>query len=176
MPKKIIYLTLILILCSCNGTNEVEEICLSPHSYSTDYLHDTKYIVTTGDTDFYQSFYDRYSDDCALDEMLPYALIMANKYNYAPAYSHVFEIFTHLGGCEMGLEVLDSATRELAISYFKEAVYAEYFYASEKLLEDFCDTCPYPIKELYTDSALIAKAIENISRAKNETEEEGFLE
>ena len=165
MTKKLIYLTLILILCSCNGTNEDEEVCMSPYSYSTDYLYDTEYILTTGDTDFYQAFYDRYSDDCALDEMLPYALIMANKYNYVSAYYHVFTILTHLG-CYMGIEVLDPTTRELAVSYFKKAVYAEDFYASEDLLEDFCDTCLQPIKEFYTDTALTAKAIENLKRAE----------
>lgn len=55
-------------------------------------------ILYEGDTAAYNTFYDKYAGDGAADLCLAYALVMANKYHYAPACYHVYEILTGLYG------------------------------------------------------------------------------
>ncbi|MBO7226031.1 MAG: hypothetical protein J6V33_00425 [Bacteroidales bacterium] len=163
MVKRIMYLMVFFILYSCSGSvmKETEIVCMSENSYSSDYMQKTKNILEYGDTNSYWAIHTIHSDDCANDKLLPYALVMANKFNFTPAYYHVFEILVQLN-CERTIDVLDSVTRYLAVSYFRKAIESGDKYASDCLLQEYCDTCTTPIKELYTDTVLMSKAFNNI--------------
>ena len=83
----------VLALGSCD-----EPICLLPKSYNTAEEELKAKILYEGDTIAYNTFYDMYAADGATDLCLAYALVMANKYHYAPACYHVYEILTGLYG------------------------------------------------------------------------------
>ena len=55
-------------------------------------------ILYEGDTVAYNTFYNKYAGEGSADICLAYALVMANKYHYAPACYHVYEILTGLYG------------------------------------------------------------------------------
>lgn len=154
---------LLFILSSCvDAVNQKDRIVTpSENYYTSEYLEISKKIISEGDTNLYQSFFDTYDDDLANDRLLPYSLIMANKFHYIPAFYHVFEILASVN-YETDISMLDHDTKEFAISYFKKAVFYEYKYASKKLIYEFCDSCYTPIKELYMDTLLVKKAVSNL--------------
>ena len=53
-------------------------------------------ILYDGDTAAYNQFYDHWIEVGMPDRCLAYSIVMANKYHYAPAAYHVYEIFTSL--------------------------------------------------------------------------------
>ena len=71
-------------------------VSFSPNSQSTADSDLIVKILYDGDTAAYNALYDKYADDGAADRCLAYAIVMANKYNYAPASYHVYEILTGL--------------------------------------------------------------------------------
>ncbi len=156
-------LILLFTLSSCIDNVNKKDITITPseNCYTSEYLEISKKIISEGDTNLYQSFFDNYDDDLANDRLLPYSLIMANKFHYIPAFYHVFEILVSVN-YETDISMLDPETKEFAISYFKKAVFYEYKYASKKLIYEFCDSCYMPIKELYMDTLLVKKAISNL--------------
>ncbi len=63
------------------------------------------------------------------DDLLPYALIMANKYNYTQAYFDVFDCLTAKYSSDIGQ--IDSLTAQLAIKYLLIASEKRHWQASE---------------------------------------------
>lgn len=125
MKKKflpcIIFLSIILISCSCK--NNEEEVYISYYSHPDRYIKDAEYILTRGDTAFYDSFFDSYADYDALDMMLPFAMIMANKFDYNKAYYDVYYILTNLYfNFELYNFDIDSTTQAMAKEYYTKAI------------------------------------------------------
>ena len=134
MKKKflpcIIFLSIILISCSCK--NNEEEVYISYYSHPDSisyychpdrYIKDAEYILTKGDTAFYDSFFDSYADYDALDMMLPFAMIMANKFDYNKAYYDVYYILTNLYfNFELYNFDIDSTTQAMAKEYYTKAI------------------------------------------------------
>ena len=81
----------VLLLGACDG-----HVGLSPKSHGATDEELIAKILYEGDTVAYNTFYDRYANDGATDLCLAYALVMANKFHYAPACYHVYEILTGL--------------------------------------------------------------------------------
>ena len=125
MKKKflscIIFLSIILISCSCK--NNEEEVYISYHSHPDSYIKDAKYILTSGDTAFYDSFFCTYADDGAIDMMLPFAMIMANKFDYNKAYYDVYYILTNMYCFFYIYDYdIDSTTQAMAKEYYTKAI------------------------------------------------------
>lgn len=121
--KKKSYLTLfsffLFVACS---TNSINEICLSENSYSSTHLAQISHILSTGDVIMYDSIYDRFADDGAMDALLSISIIMANKYEYAKAYYDIYEILTSLYQVYgLNADYLDSTTLQLACYYLERS-------------------------------------------------------
>jgi len=93
----------ILILITCSGlvifcTLQHFQICeLKKNNASLKtFLHTVPFdslkrqIVNHGDSQCYESLKVEYMDIDAIENLLPWSLIMANKYNYRPAYFDVY--------------------------------------------------------------------------------------
>ncbi|NLK56548.1 MAG: hypothetical protein GX292_03235 [Bacteroidales bacterium] len=132
----IIFLLSSLFIISCNNSKEkeknknekIKEEVFTFNRQNRSDLDLEHSIINKGDTLAYGALYIRYS--CykySCKDFLPYALIMANKYNYPPAYFHVFICLWQLysGWDEEGnisLDKLDKTTRNMAIEYLKKGV------------------------------------------------------
>ena len=154
---------------SCNKNKKMidTEICMSPNSHSTQEEEWIRKILCYGDTITYQTMLDSYSDNSRIDEFLGYSIIMANKYDYPQAYYDVFDILTifiNFEECEYDFEFycLDNKTQQMALTFFREAIYKGNIYASERLLNEFDKGKIYAIEDLYLDKNLINKAKQNM--------------
>ena len=168
----LIIIIVIFGLFSCNNSKHEEWVCISGPHYG--YQLDLKEkIICEGDTSAYISLITIYADDDNLEDALSYSLIMANKYDYSEAYYDVFDILTSIpqvnanicaeGNCiYFGFDCLDGQTKEIALYYFKQAIYKGSNYASKDLLELYDRNKEFPIKELYSDENLIYVAKKNI--------------
>jgi len=80
--------------------------------------------VLNGYTDAYDELYTAYMD-IDMPSFLPYALLMANKYDYTMAYYDVYSCLTSLywNGLDssISLDSLDNQTRMMALEYLKKA-------------------------------------------------------
>ena len=76
-------------------------------------------IVKTGDTVSYEELSTAYMD-YSIGEFLPYALLMANKYNYPQAYFDVYEslVLMQSSGLDT-IESLDPQSLKMALDYLK---------------------------------------------------------
>jgi len=173
--KILILVCLFFIVLSCSNNKNKKMIdtenviCMSPNSHSMQEEEWIKKIVYYGDTLAYQTMFDYYYDDFRMDILLGYSIIMANKYDYPQAYYDVFDILTlipqiNFEECphDFGFYCLDNKTQKLALTFFKEAVYKENIYASDRLLNEFDKGKPFAIENLYLDKDLIDKAKQNI--------------
>jgi len=170
--KILILIGFLLIVLSCNRNTKMieteEPLCLSPNSHFTQEVNWIKKIVYYGDTLAYQTMFSYYYDDFRVDVLLGYSIIMANKYDYPQAYYDVFDILTllpHINSeeCKHNFEFycLDNKTQQMALTFFREAIYKGNIYASERLLNEFDKGKPFAIKELYSDKKLMDKAKQN---------------
>ena len=76
-------------------------------------------IVHTGDIKSYEELSTVYMD-YRVGEFLPYALIMANKYDYPQAYYDVYESLTLMQSVgKENLNSVDSVTLQIALKYLK---------------------------------------------------------
>lgn len=91
MRKVLPWLLGVLLLGACDGP-----VSLMPKSHNTADEELKAQILYEGDTVAYNTFYDKYASEGSADLCLAYALVMANKYHYAPACYHVYEILTGL--------------------------------------------------------------------------------
>lgn len=89
----------------------------------------TDKVLLHGDTLAYYQLMISYLDDNDF-ELLPYSLIMSNKYNYEKAYVDVFECFLSIEQLiskkqfedAIYLSSLDEKNRNFAYSYLKKAI------------------------------------------------------
>ncbi len=126
--KKIFILMIGIHLCcvSCHK-NSSNEVCLSENSYSTMHMNQFGHIISTGDVEMYDSIFDKYTDDGAMDAMLSVSIIMANKYNYAKAYLDVYDILTSIYQIYgYNNDSIDSATLRLANYFLEQSKRTEY--------------------------------------------------
>jgi hypothetical protein len=183
--KMLLLVSLFFILLSCNRNKETvkesEELCMTIHPRSASVEKMISQIVYYGDTNAYLSLFFYYEDEYHVDECLFCSLIMANKYDYTPAYYDIFCILTMPPGkyiyfrefipkgfsSKYCFDSLDDRTKQMALSYFREAVYKGYYYASEELLNKYDKGKYLPIEELYSDKKLMDKARQNCDAAKN---------
>lgn len=87
-------------------------------------------IIETGDTSAYYDLKIQLMEyKSGDDDLLPYALIMANKYNYTQAYFDVFDCLTAKYSSDIGQ--IDSLTAQLAIKYLLIASEKRHWQASE---------------------------------------------
>ena len=87
-------------------------------------------IIETGDTSAYYDLIIQLMEyKSGDDDLLPYALIMANKYNYTQAYFDVFDCLTAKYSSDIGQ--IDSLTAQLAIKYLLIASEKRHWQASE---------------------------------------------
>ena len=80
-----------LLLMSCDNL-----VNYSPNNHDGQDEELISKILYEGDTTAYQQLYDYWEDNGAAEHCLAYALVMANKFHYAPAAYHVYEILTGL--------------------------------------------------------------------------------
>ncbi|MDR1876888.1 MAG: hypothetical protein LBQ84_04620 [Flavobacteriaceae bacterium] len=120
--------------------------------------------VLKGDTEAYESLSSHYFK-YSLDSLLPYSLMMSDKFDYPRAYYDVFELIyiTGEGDCvDYNLICLNKEKRRLALEYLSKAIEKGDKTASRVLLDYYDKDSYYPIKELYENEELINKARENI--------------
>lgn len=162
---------IITFLCSCNN-QEKNERSISSRAHSSVDEKLIEEIICQGHTESYHILLDDYNDNSRYEEILAYALIMANKYDYPQAYFDVFDILTSIPNrnalicaskecLEEGFYCLDDKTKQMAIDYFKQAVYKGNPTASERLLNSYDKGKEFPIKEFYSDENLMRIASEN---------------
>jgi len=82
---------------------------------------ETRDLVLSGDG----PSYDKMVDECWLDaekpgDLLYYSLLMANHYDYAPAYYQIFELLLYNFNWDEPCE-FDSLTAEIAVRYLLKA-------------------------------------------------------
>lgn len=137
---KLFIISILLVLVSCNKSKTETEDHLSTDKVTINnpYLRDstsmisihsslTREIITQGSTEAYDNLYNLYMDNSQDAEMLPYALIMANKYNYPFAYYDVFELILIASKMYQNqddlynLTTLDPQSRQIALSYLMKA-------------------------------------------------------
>ena len=165
-----------MLLFSCKKNNEIAVSRSGSH-----YLYEISLkekVICSGDTSSYLELSTIYSDDANEGDMLAYSLIMANKYNYPDAYYDVFDILNSIpkingNTClkkkyfDNEFNSLDKETRNMAIKYFKLAIYKGSITASEKLLNYFNIGKEHPVKEFYLDKNLVVKAKFNLIEKNN---------
>ena len=125
-----IFLLILLLGCTNKTTPEKEKknidsevwVCGNQTSRPVEEL---ERLVLEGNTDAYDELYIAYMDIGEV-RLLPYALLMANKYDYTNAYYDVYccLAFLYWDNCvetECFLDSLDIQTRTMALEYLKKA-------------------------------------------------------
>ena len=125
------YANLIFILIIMGCTNTTPDYQEKKKSDTVDYIYVNSTrpvkelipLVLNGDTDAYYELYIAYYELNPSD-FLPYALLMANKYDYDKAYYDVFDRLTLLYwksyNKSISLDSLDNQTRKMALDYLKK--------------------------------------------------------
>lgn len=168
MEKILIYLSLIILVsCSKNALSQENHITTK----SKEIL--IKEILENGDLKSYELLSLIYLEESREIEMLPYAMILAHKYDSSRAYFDVYQILYSSGyyvkpnfnECyDNNLSCLDNKTRNLALKYFREAIMKGDKNASEILFTYYDKESYFPVEELYKDEKLKKKAKENLTQ------------
>ena len=116
--KRYLYFFLITLGTIC-CSNPINDKSISINTATRPYDDLQKLIVFNGDTNAYEELSIQYFDHDHQDEFLIYALVMANKYDYAQAYFDVFYCLT-LPFYGTGAQI-DEKTAHIAIVYLIEA-------------------------------------------------------
>ena len=117
----------LIILCLCVS-------CTTPRAGTEEWIHgnatsrpvhELESSVLKGNTYAYDELCIAYLD-IGTERLLPYAILMANKYDYTMAYYHVYDCLTLLywDDCDDDscfLDSLDMQTRTMALEYLKKA-------------------------------------------------------
>jgi len=156
--KMMVVLFFVLCSFSCNEKERNKS-----QSINGKKIEELKSLVLKGKTKEYEILISDYELN-SYTEFLPYAILMANKYDYPKAHYDVFEILISIEHCviDYNLDCLDEETRILALHYFKEAINLGNRTASQILLDFYDKGKDYPIEELYKDVNLNEKAKSNI--------------
>lgn len=119
---KPIYILSLIAICffSCKQKTEKPiEVITMNHTRSIDTLKEL--VLSKGDTIAYNELHTAFMNEKYLEEYLLYSIIMANKYNYPPAYYQVYDCLTSI--YEHHSIEIDEKTKALAITYLKRGVY-----------------------------------------------------
>lgn len=133
--RRYLYLLLITILIfGCK--HKPKEKILSMNESARPESELIKLIINKGDTLAYDELRISYLDYRPQD-FLPYALIMANKYNHPQAcfdvYMCLWEIYGQTDYSLTLLDDLDSITQKMAIDYLKKGVKYGHFQSMQTL-------------------------------------------
>lgn len=108
------FILIVLIISSCNQQH------VTPMNQPLRPLKEVKdKVIKMGDIQSYEELSTAYMD-YEIGEFLPYALLMANKYNYPQAYYDVYECLVLMQSIGKGtIESVDPKTKSLALEYLK---------------------------------------------------------
>ena len=113
----IVLVSLIVIFSSCQKKHM--GVSINEPSKAINELK--KLVLEEGDIDAYEVLETAYLDESP-GEFLPYALVMANKYNYPRGHYDVYENLMWLFSCTQGdLSCMDKATMKLANNHLELA-------------------------------------------------------
>jgi len=126
--KQASFIFLLIILLGCTHKTEKENVDTEEWvcGNATKPIDELIPCVLEGNTNAYDELCIAYMD-IDMSSLLPYALLMANKYDYTMAYYDVYSCLTslYLGICDDDddccLDSLDMQTRAVALEYFKKA-------------------------------------------------------
>ncbi|MBP5426524.1 MAG: hypothetical protein J6Y29_01280 [Clostridiales bacterium] len=90
-----------------------------------------KLVIEKGDTSAYYDLFVSYLD-YSPEKFLPYALIMANKYNYPQAY---YDVYDRLWYLYENSDSLDVTTKKIALEYLEKAAQKGHTQARQTLEE-----------------------------------------
>lgn len=134
MQKCALYFFFIFLFIACNNKDKEVEVSGNSSKYSDNEL--IQAIFTLGDTAAYNTLCMVYLD-YGSEKFLPFALIMANKYDYPKAYFDVFSCLHDIYGDTTKdlwiLDNLDSTTQSFALNYLKKSSSKGYFQAKDIL-------------------------------------------
>jgi TPR repeat protein len=129
MKKKYIYFFILLFMVvGCNFRKEKG----IPVNYSE--IPDwelEKLVIEKGDTSAYYDLFVVYLD-YSFEKFLPYALIMANRYNYPQAY---YDVYDRLWNLYENPDTLDTTTKKMALEYLEKAAKMGHSQAKQTLEE-----------------------------------------
>ena len=130
--KQASFLFILMIMLGCthkptpdkeksNADTEVWE-CVSNASP----INELEPFVLKGNVEAYDELCQAYMENDMHSSLLPYALLMANKYDYTMAYYDVYSClsFIYWDSCHdesCSLDSLDMQTRKMALDYLKKA-------------------------------------------------------
>lgn len=115
MNKYFYCITISFVVLSCQLKND-NSVSMN-HREQPDWELE-KLVIEQGDTSAYYNLSVAYLDYSS-EKFLPYALIMANKYDYPQAY---FDVFTCLTDIYIeNINQIDTTTANLAINYLLKA-------------------------------------------------------
>jgi TPR repeat protein len=135
MKNLICLFTVLFVLLSCNKIKEKETQAIHGNQASRPLELLIFDVVHKGDSLAYYELSNVYFD-YRYETFLPYALIMANKYNYPQAYFDVYDCL--LLACEkdsFNICLLDTVTQKMAIEYLRQASLKGHSQARETLGE-----------------------------------------
>lgn len=118
------FIILIAFLFGCSkGSNHKNEWVCMNYMGDVDSLAE---LVTKGDSNAFDKFVIGTSNDLGGAAVLPYAFMMADKYNYSRAYFFVYWelVSSYSVGCfEIdSINVIPEQTRNIALKYLKKGV------------------------------------------------------
>lgn len=109
-----VLISLMIIISSCN---ESEMKSMNQPDKALKELKEK--VIKTGDVQSYEALSTAYMD-YGIKEFLPYALLMANKYDYPQAYYDVYECLVLMQAPgQDNLDSLDPKTLTMALDYLK---------------------------------------------------------
>ena len=128
--KSTILVIISVVLITCNSTEKKKVVSMNQPSKS---LSELKNLVKEGNTMAYDELSIAFLDEQYSDEFLIYAIIMANKYDYAQAYFDVFDCFIET--FRLDIIKIDEQTASLAIAYLEKAAKKGHEQAQEMVKE-----------------------------------------
>lgn len=150
--KKILMLITFISLISCK--NNVKEDAISINSAMRSDNELEQLIIQKGDSSAYYELSMQYLD-YGYERFLPFALIMANKYDYPQAYFDTYSCLWNICGSDGNK--LDSTTQKMAIEYLQKASLKGHSQARETLGEYYLEG-KYVEKDTVLGKRLIEQA------------------
>lgn len=136
MKRSLVILLVFINLVSCKNKTNPNEVSINTSTHPDKELE--QLILQKGDSSAYYELSMQYLD-YGYEKFLPFALIMANKYDYPQAYFDVFSCLWEIYGKTttrfMLLDSLDYTTQKMAIDYLKKASFKGHGQAKEILGE-----------------------------------------
>lgn len=122
--RSFIDILLIIITLGCSKSPDYSKYTVTPN-YMGD-VDSLAELVTKGDSNAFDKFVIGTSNDLGGAAVLPYAFMMADKYNYSRAYFFVYWelVSSYSVGCfEIdSINVIPEQTRNIALKYLKKGV------------------------------------------------------